>query len=426
MLRIAKPGGVPEFWGWSGEALPVCGEEYESRLSRVRVAMAKEDSLFDVLVVKSPEDVRFLTGFHTIGDSPPQSLIIPREGKPFMVARLMEVDLVQKYTWVEQVWTCPDAGDIHKTFCEALRRVLPGDAACTVGIPLDVISASYHGKLCDFFSSFPKVVLKDASRTVEDLRLEKSKFEQDLIQQASVMSEKASAASLQAVRKDVLLSDLHILALRELLAAGSEPPSYDPVVRTTDPSGHGSWEVGERVHEANLVFLEMAACVHGHHAPLMRTAYVMGPEETSPPQWLMEAEKLIQAAFDTCLPLMVPGARACDIDKAGRDILTSNTSGLTMAGRLGYTTGGTAINPAGNAGWGDADFSLVGHNTAVLREGMVFHFVPWFQKYVKPVTGPIGLSGTVLVTPDGGKRFGSLPLRLTIVRHDGSCWERSD
>jgi hypothetical protein len=45
---------------------------------------------------------------------------------------------------------------------------------------------------------------------------------------------------------------------------------------------------------------------------------------------------------------------------------------------------------------------------------MVFHFIPWFQKYNEP-SGPIGLSDTVIVTTEGGRRFGELPLTVKSV-----------
>lgn len=35
--------------------------------------------------------------------------------------------------------------------------------------------------------------------------------------------------------------------------------------------------------------------------------------------------------------------------------------------RLAYSTGSTSTQPAGHAGWGDADFSLVGHNHGELK-----------------------------------------------------------
>ncbi|CAE7460123.1 unnamed protein product [Symbiodinium necroappetens] len=92
--------------------------------------------------------------------------------------------------------------------------------------------------------------------------------------------------------------------------------------------------------------------------------------------------------------------------------MLSNTSDLKMSARLAYSTGSTATQPTGHAGWGDADFSLVGNNEAELQEGMTFHFIPWFQKYTEP-SGPLGLSDTVIVTSNGGQRFGALPLKMT-------------
>jgi len=411
ILKADKPHGIPHFYGWDGKPLRVSPTEYQSRMQGALEAMLNES--MDVLLVVRPEDIYYLTGFYTIGDSAPQALIISKDCDPFMVARLIEADLVPKLTWVEQVWSTPDKENIFDTFCHAVGAVLPEEG--TVGIQLDVITALHHQRLCDFFKRHQGIVLEDASRTVETVRLQKSEYEISCIQQTAHMSELGIEAALKLIEPGCLLSKLHTTIYTTMLEAGSEVPSYMPIVRTTDPSGHGSWMPGERVTEGGLVFVEASACIHGHHSPLMRTAYVLGPEESKPPAWVQEAEGLIQKVFDTCLPLMVPGARACDIDAVGRKIMLSNSCGLKMSARLAYTTGGTAINPAGYAGWGDADFSLVGHNKQELRAGMVFHFIPWFQKYDSP-SGPIGLSDAVMVTASGGQRFGSLPLKITVVR----------
>ena len=61
----------------------------------------------DVLIVVQPEDLYYLTGFYTIGDSAPQALVLPRDGEPFLVARLIECDLVPKLSWVSKAWFVP-------------------------------------------------------------------------------------------------------------------------------------------------------------------------------------------------------------------------------------------------------------------------------------------------------------------------------
>mmetsp|Transcript_89160 Transcript_89160/g.186313 ORF Transcript_89160/g.186313 Transcript_89160/m.186313 type:complete len:439 (+) Transcript_89160:48-1364(+) len=425
-LLGTKPESIPKFFGWYGKELEVPAKEYESRLQRTMQSMAEAPEPIDFLVVKSPEDIRWLTGFHTIGDSPPQTMVIPKVGEPFMVARLIEADLVHKYTWIGKVWTCPDVCDVTAVLFQALQSIFPsGDSNFVVGIQPDVISGTAYLRFVDFAKQWSGAKIVDASKAAESPRLLKSAFEVDCIKKAANMTAGAMTAGLNSIKVGVPLCDLQVVILQSMFSAGSEDPSYSPIVRTTDPSGHGGWEVNEKAGAGEMVFLEFAATVMGHHAPAMRTAYIMGPGESSPPVWLLEAEKLIQKVFDEVLPMMVPRARACDIDTAAHKILMSNSHGLVQSSRTGYTVGGTAVNPVGNAGWGDADFSLVGHNVAPLKEGMVFHFIPWFQKYKGPCTGPIGLSDTVMVTASGGQRMSSLPLQVTFLNEDGSKWESS-
>ncbi|CAE7351267.1 doeA [Symbiodinium sp. CCMP2456] len=417
VLRAAKPEGAPIFHGWSGQPLRVPPEEYERRLQAVKEFMDSDG--ISLLVVVQPEDLYYLTGLYTIGDSAPQALILPKDADPFLIARLIEFDLVPKLSWVAEAFTCPDSASIHDVFCHAVSKYL--QPKCRVGLQLASITAAHYIRLRSFFDASHAACV-DASKTVEKARLQKFEFEQECIRAASAMSESALAAALNAVKPGKLLSDLHATAYSELIRAGSEVPGYVPIVRSTDPSGHGSWMPAEEVRPGNLVFLEHSACKFGHHAPLMRTAFVLNEGEASPPTWLLEAERLIQKTFEVCLPMMVPGAKAKDIDKAGREIMLSNTSDLKMSARLAYSTGSTATQPTGHAGWGDADFSLVGNNEAELQEGMTFHFIPWFQKYTEP-SGPLGLSDTVLVTSNGGQRFGALPLKMTVLNPDGSEWQ---
>jgi len=406
-----KPDG-PLFCGWDGHPLRVPPEEYEKRILQTRQSM-QEDGI-DFLIVVQPEDLYYLTGFYTIGDSAPQALVLPYDSQPFLVARLIECDLVPKLSWISKVWTCPDSANVREVFMYAITDANLQEGR--VGVQLQSISAAHLFHLQKFFSKFETTIL-DGSKTVERVRLVKSDFEQARVKDASGISEAALQVGLDLVKPGVLLSTLHKDSYNALISLGSEVPGYMPIIRSTDPSGHGSWMVGEECRCGSLVFLELSACKFGHHAPLMRTAYILKPEESDAPAWLLEAERLIQKTFEVCLPMMIPGAIAKDIDAVGRKIMMQNHFGLSMAARLAYSTGSTSTQPAGHAGWGDADFSLVGHNNGELKAGMVFHFIPWFQKYDEP-SGPIGLSDTIIVTEQGGKRVGELPLRVSLFKGD--------
>jgi Xaa-Pro aminopeptidase len=238
-------------------------------------------------------------------------------------------------------------------------------------------------------------------------------------------------AGLLAAKRGSLLSDVYLHAYNALIRSGSEEPAYLPIVRSSDPAGHGQWEVNERYgirqedgRSSGLVFIELSGCRFGHHSPRMQTAYFVScnPDNSNQlPAWLVEAGELIVRVFDACLPLMRPGVLPSHIDSVGRGILNSYSNvNATSAGRMGYTVGGTATNPTGNAGWGDACFSIAGNNHTPLQENQVFHFIPWLQINDGQETGPIGLSDTVIVTPEGGRRVGKHVLRIIPLADDGT------
>lgn len=247
-----------------------------------------------------------------------------------------------------------------------------------------------------------------------------------------VVCNKGIEAGLQEAKRGSLLSEVYLHAYNALILSGSEEPAYLPIVRSSDPAGHGGWEVNEKfgmtqedgkaATSSGLVFIELSGNRFGAHAPRMQTAYFVScNSDHQLPVWLMEAEELIVKVFDVCLPLFKPGVLPSHIDAVGRAIMNSYSNvNATVSGRLGYTVGGTTTSPAGNAGWGDACFSIDGNNHIPLRENQVFHFIPWFQINGGSDTGPVGLSDTVIVTSEGGKRVGKHSLRIIPLADDGT------
>ena len=240
VLRAAKPDGAPIFHGWSGQPLRVPPEEYQRRLQAVKEFMDSDG--ISLLVVVQPEDLYYLTGLYTIGDSAPQALILPKDADPFLIARLIEFDLVPKLSWVAEAFTCPDSASIHDVFCHAVSKYL--EPKCCVGLQLASISAAHYIRLRSFFDASGAECV-DASKTVEKARLQKFDFEQECIRAASAMSESALAAALNTVKPGKLLSDLHATAYSELIRAGSEAfPGQNTIcsnVKTRSSSSYCSY-----------------------------------------------------------------------------------------------------------------------------------------------------------------------------------------
>src|SRR5262249_42896578 len=76
--------------------------EYRARLSRVRKTMAARD--IAALILHSPENICYLSGFHTPGYYWLQFLVVPIEGDPVLVMRSLERWSVNVFSWLD-----PDA-----------------------------------------------------------------------------------------------------------------------------------------------------------------------------------------------------------------------------------------------------------------------------------------------------------------------------
>ncbi|TWU13425.1 putative peptidase [Symmachiella macrocystis] len=77
--------------------------EYARRMQALRQRMAERG--LDAVLITTPENICYLTGFESQGHFSFCALIVPLEGEPIMVPRRMEDSGVQARTWV--AISCP-------------------------------------------------------------------------------------------------------------------------------------------------------------------------------------------------------------------------------------------------------------------------------------------------------------------------------
>src|SRR5262249_62318851 len=78
--------------------LPFSLAEYAARLRHVRNEMARRD--LELLLVSSPDNIFYLTGYHTVGYFGFQILLVPRKGKPVLLVRRVDRENVLTLTWL--------------------------------------------------------------------------------------------------------------------------------------------------------------------------------------------------------------------------------------------------------------------------------------------------------------------------------------
>ena len=358
--------------------------EYERRLAGMRAEMDRR--ALDAMVVTTPENLFYLTGYQTPGYYFFQALVVPLDGEPFMVTRLLEDSNVQTRTWVEYSRPYADTESAVGALHMALHEF--GLEKARIGYE----KHSYFFRASEqeqIIAAMEEATFLDSTGLVENLRVIKSPDELDMIRAAAKTTEVGMQAGLDAVTAGVNENEIAAEINYAMTKAGSHYPAIAPFVASgwRCAVGHATWEDRE-VEQGDVVFLEVGGCRYRYHAPMMRT--VMVGQITDE---VAEAEEVINEAVSAAVQEMRPGITCGDVDHLCRQYLARYTYGGTQATRSGYSVG-IAFAPD----WGEGHIlSIQPGERRYLEENMTFHLIPWLQ--VPGIAG-VGISETVLVQRD--------------------------
>ena len=370
--------------------------EYERRLAELRGRMAEVG--VDAMLVTTPENLFYLTGYETQGLWFFAGLVVPLEEEPLMIVRAAEDSVVEDATWVELSSPFEDHEDPMEVAGEAIKEMGLGEARMGYERSSYFFRASEQDALFDACLAAEFV---DLAGIIEESRLTKSEPELELMARAARATEAGMKAGIEAVavgvRENELAAEVHAAMYR----AGGHYPAISPFVvagpRTS--VSHATWR--ERaVEPGDCVFFEIGGCVHRYHAPMMRTVIV-----GEPPAAMREAETLVLEAMDAVKAAIRPDAPVGEADAAARAVIGRNSFGATQFTRTGYSVG-IACTP----GWGEGHMmDIKRDDERPFRENMCFHLIPYLQV---PGVAAVGISEVVRVTDTGCESIHDFERRL--------------
>ncbi len=365
-------------------------EEYERRLTELRQRMSQR--LLDAVVITDPENLMYLTDYQTTGYSFFQCLVVPLEGEPFMITRMLEETNVHARTWVELTRPYPDTGDAIQMLVQSLREF--GLANKYIGYERNsYFFPAYHQDY--IHTTYTDGKLLDCFGIVEQGRVKKSEHEIEVMRKAARATEAGMRAGYEACQPGVTENEIGAAISAAMFRAGGEPPAVMPYV-TSGPRtliGHATWE-GREVQAGEHVFLEVGGCYRRYHTAMMRTVVL---DELSPS--MVKAQDRMKLALKEVKEAIRPGLTVSDADNLVRKIITDNDVGARLITRSGYSIG-IAFPPSWDEGY---IISLKQGESAVLEEGMTFHLIPWMWAVDGDKT--CGISDTVRVTATGCESF---------------------
>lgn len=362
-------------------AFPV--SEYEGRLRQVRAAIAARG--LDLLLVTSPENVYYITGFNTWGYFAYQAALVDLEHPPLLVVRQHEKRNVEATSWVTECATYGDAEDPSEATARAIRAI--GANGRRLGVEKNswFFSVLHYERLRAALSDWEVI---DASSLVGGLRLIKSEAELQYVRAGARVAEASMRAGLEAVQVGRTENDVAAAVHAAMISAGGEHPSLPPFIASSEGSSrpHVTWR-GITIREGDAVLLEIPGCVKRYTAVINRCVVLgRGTEQ------LRSMADAAIGTLDELIAQLRPGMTSSEADRLCHNLLGKR--GFEMRRRTGYSIG-ISFPPD----WGEWDvMNLVEGDERELRPGMVFH-IP-ISVRVLGVAG-VSASETVLITRAG-------------------------
>ena len=365
-------------------AFPI--EEYRSRLDRLHTTI--DAAGLDALLVHTPENVCYLSGWHTPGYYYPQLLVVKPGEDPVLVLRSMEAMGVTVRSWLgpERVIGFADDADPMLALREALERL--GLSHARVGIdrhgwflPVALLDR-LRDHCCD-------VTVADGSWLVERLRKVKSGAEIEKIEAASRLAEIGVQAAIDHFEPGMTEAALSAWIHKATVEAGCEYAGLPIFVMSGHRmlAPHSIASKDKRIAAGENVLLELAGTVDRYAAALFRT-FVAGPPSERNHRNMAVADEMLEAA----IAALRPGVTLQAVNRAVSDTAARND--VRVRKRCGYSMG---LNFAPD--WGEGFFlELADGDDTVIEPGMVFHLPQVVRITGEPL---VAVSETVLVTADG-------------------------
>jgi Xaa-Pro dipeptidase len=371
--------------------------EYRRRYDAVREGMRRLG--VDALLVRSPENICYLTGYETPGYYKYHGLIISAD-EPVFVLRRFEEPNVWEFSWLARTVPIDDHQHPVQVTAEALERLGLGDKR------LGVEKSGWYFSVEEYEAlrtSLPKATMVDATSVTWKARVVKSDEEIGMMRRAARIADAATRAGIDAVAvgrtEDQVAAEVHRVAIEQ----GSEYMGLPPFVlsgeRTCLP--HGTWR-GRRIQAGDHVYFEVSAAKFRYSAAIMRCVSLGQPN----PRVKAMADAVI-GGLEAGMAAIKPGVSCEAVDTACRSVIERAGFGKYFTHRTGYSIG---VNFPPD--WGEGEIlSLRRGEPTPLEPNMTFHMVPLCLVYREL---GVGFSATVRVTESGCEELTSLPRTLAV------------
>ena len=196
-------------------------------------------------------------------------LFIPSEGEPIAFISRGEEQGFAERTWIKNVITYKDGGDLIGKVTRTLREFKIKNIGMEFGVERDSYILFYI-----MFQRFnPGIKITDVGPILAELRMIKDKYELENIRIAGKKASKAMAKALNLIKPGVTETEIAADIYSELYRLGSEDPKVY-VNAGPHPRVHAEPFRDSLVKENTFVTVVIAADHNGYYTNMSRTIFV--------------------------------------------------------------------------------------------------------------------------------------------------------
>ncbi len=359
----------------------------KQRLAEVRVQMREKG--VDLIAVGPGSHMEWLVGFHPHPDERPCMLLVGLE-KEFFLMPYLNAQGSRQNTDIEfHTW-----GDTENP-ADALVVGLSDIGATRASVVvLDEAMRLEFGLL--LLDALPDAQHRFAEDTLGVLRMRKQDREISVLKMNAHIADDVLQKAFAAIRPGMTEIDL-AREIREHFAAHGADTEFT-IVGAGPNGAFPHHQSGQRkFHAGDSIVIDIGARKNGFPSDITRMAVV-----GFPPEGYSEIHTVVERAIQEALKAARPGAKASDVDRAARNIISESGYGDCFLHRTGHGLGVDGHEPP----------YLSATSRTILEPGMVFSIEPGI--YIPGRFG-VRLEEIVILHADGPEIVSTLPRDLFVA-----------
>ncbi len=363
---------------------------------RERVISVLERNDLDAILLTSPENIQYTTGYpalpsagnpilHTLWNQYPCAVLVDREGKLTLACWL--VSTLNVAFGADEVASYLDHGGALDTFGRLLAPVAAAGGRLGVESTFPLFASRIFA---DAGGRLGQLVVVDED--ILAMRLTKTPAEQELLERSIAIVEKTVGELYGVLEVGMSRLDLVSEAKYRMLRNGATGISH---VTVSFGTANPEVAIGEILEEGKLVTLDLGACVEGYCSDNRRYAFF-----GEVPGELKRTQAMMVDVVDSVGAALVPGAREADVFARGVQLFQD--AGLDPF----FFHVGHHIGLQTEESW------LTGSSSRTVEDGMVVNV-----ELYTPVEGVdfVGDEETFVVGPQGPRRISQLDRAIAVL-----------